>query len=124
MAADAVNDFVDSFRWPLQQPLVASPHRLRVTGKINYDADNDFVPKRSARLAAKSKFRELKPEAQVRKVMMKRLGLETLIEVPDEASFEEFQQAFALSLLPMMRETMDALFPIRRGYKGAAVANA
>jgi len=103
MAADVVKNFIDSFRWPLQQPLVASPPRVRVTRKINYDADDDFVPKRSARLAAKSKFREPKPEAQARKVMMKRIGLETPTEVLDAASFKEFQQAFALRLSPMTR---------------------
>ena len=124
MAADVVKDFIDSFRRPLQQPLVASPPRLRVTRKINYDVDDDFVPKCSAQLAAKSKFREPKPEAQARKVMMKRIGLETPTEVPDEASFEEFQQAFALLISPMTRKAMDALFPIRRGMKGAAVADA
>jgi hypothetical protein len=124
MAADVVKDFIGSFRRPLQQPLVASPPRLKVTKKINYDADDDFVPKRSARLAAKSKFREPKPKAQARKVMMKRLGLKTPMEVPDAASFEEFQRAFALPLSPMTREAMDALFPIRRGMKGAAVAEA
>jgi hypothetical protein len=70
------------------------------------------------------KFREPNPKAQVRKVMMKRLGLETPTEVPDDASFEEFQQAFALPLSPMTREVMDALFPIRRSMQGAAVNDA
>ena len=124
MAADVIKGFIDSFRRPLQQPLVASPPRLRVTRKVNYDVDDDFVPKRCARLAAKSKFREPKPEAEARKVMMKRLGLETPTKVPDAASFEEFQQAFALPLSPMTREAMDWLVLIRRGMKGAAVADA
>ena len=78
----------------------------------------DFVPKRSARLATKSKFWKPKPEARVRKVMMKRLGFEIPTEVPNQASFEEFQQAFALPLSPMKREAIDALFPIRRRRKG------
>jgi hypothetical protein len=39
------------------------------------------------RLAAKSKFREPKPKAQARKVMMKRLGVEVETQLPDEASF-------------------------------------
>jgi hypothetical protein len=48
-------------------------------------------------LAAKSRHREQKPEAQARKVVMKRLGLEEVpTELPDEASFEEFQTAFIL----------------------------
>jgi hypothetical protein len=74
---------------------LSSPPRLRRTGAERAWAgeldDSELVPKRSARLAAKSKYREQKPEAQVRKVMMKRLGLEEVeTELPDEASFEEF----------------------------------
>jgi hypothetical protein len=76
--------------------------------------DSELIPKRSARLAAKSKYREQKPAAQARKVMMKRLGLEDVpTELPDEASFEEFQTAFAPPLSMSMREAMLALFPGR-----------
>jgi hypothetical protein len=72
-----------------------------------------LVPKRSARLATKSRHREQKPEAQTRKVM-KRLGLEEVeTELPDEASFEEFQTAFALPLSMSTREAMQVLFPGR-----------
>jgi hypothetical protein len=56
--------------------------------------------------------------------MIKKLGLETPTEVPDQASFEEFQQAFTLALSPMTREAMDALFPARRRLKLAAVTDA
>jgi len=73
--------------------------------------DSDLVPKRSARLAAKSRHREQKPEAQVRKVMMKRLRLEVETELPNEASFEEFQSAFKLPLSTSTREAMQVLFP-------------
>ena len=74
--------------------------------------DSELVPKRSARLAAKSRHREQKPEAQARKVMMKRLGLEEVeTELPDEASFEEFQTAFVLPLSTSTREAMQILFP-------------
>jgi hypothetical protein len=53
--------------------------------------DSELVPKRSARLAAKSRHVEQKPEAQTRKVMMKCLELEEVeTELPDEVSFEEF----------------------------------
>ena len=52
--------------------------------------DEELVPKRSARLAAKSKYKAARPEAQARKVTMKRLGMEVDTELPDEASFEEF----------------------------------
>jgi hypothetical protein len=47
--------------------------------------DLEPVPKRSARLATKSRHREQKPESQARKVMMKRLGLEEKTKLPDES---------------------------------------
>jgi hypothetical protein len=72
--------------------------------------DSELIPKRSARLAAKSRHREPKPEAQERKVMMKRLGLEVETELPNEASFDEFQTTFTLPLSTSMREAMQAFF--------------
>jgi hypothetical protein len=45
-------------------------------------------------LVAKSKYKEEKPEAQARKVMMKCLGIEVETQLPEEASFQEFQTAF------------------------------
>jgi hypothetical protein len=91
-----------------------SPPRLRRTRAAKARAgeldDSELVPKRSARLAAKSRHREPKPEAQARKVMMKRLGLEVETELPDEASFDEFQTVFTLPLIATTREAMEALF--------------
>ena len=51
-----VQSFIEAFKRPLQQPLIASPPRLRITKDPNVADDDDIVPKRSARLAAKSKF--------------------------------------------------------------------
>ena len=48
-------------------------------------------------------------------------GFETSTEVPNQASFEEFKQAFALLLSPMKEEAMDVLSPCMRCKKGAAV---
>jgi hypothetical protein len=42
--------------------------------------------------------------------MMKHLGLEVETELPDEASFDEFQTAFTLPLSTTMREAMEAFF--------------
>ena len=99
-------------------PVLSSPPRLRLTRAARARAgeldDSELVPKRSARLAAKSRHREQKPEAQARKVMMKRLWLEEVeTELPDEASFEEFQTAFVLPLSMSTREAMQVLFPGR-----------
>jgi hypothetical protein len=114
-ATTSIEDFIAAFKKPLTQPILLSPPRLRRTRAERARAgeldDSELVPKRSARLAAKSKHREQKPEAQARKVMMKRLGLEEVVtELPDEASFKEFQTAFALPLSASTREAMQVLF--------------
>jgi hypothetical protein len=108
-----IDDFISTFRKPLPQPVLSSPPRLRVTrsARARTIEDIELVPKRSARLAAKSKYREQKPEAQARKVMMKRLGVELETQLSDEASFQEFQTAFKLPLSLSTREAMLVLFP-------------
>ena len=68
-----------------------SPPRLRITKDPKAADDDDIVPKRSARLAAKSKFKATKLDAQARKVLLKKLRLVIKMAKPDVASFEEFQ---------------------------------
>lgn len=84
-------DFVASFKKPLMPPMIQSPPRLRITWAVRARSDgvddSELVPNRSARLAAKSKNRLHQPEAQARKVMMKRVGVEVETQLPDEASF-------------------------------------
>lgn len=60
-----VEDFINSFKKPLMQPILLSPPRLRTTraARAKEIEDEDLTPKCSARLVAKSKFREAKPEA-------------------------------------------------------------
>jgi hypothetical protein len=55
--------FVDTFKKGLDQPLLSTPI-LRATRRNRSVVDDDFVPKRSTRLIAKSGFRELRPEAE------------------------------------------------------------
>ena len=117
-AATPTEDFITAFKKPLTMPVLSSPPRLRLTqaarARVGELDDSDLVPKRSARLAAKSRHREHKPEAQAWKVTMKRLGLEEVeTELPDETSFEEFQTAFALPLSASTWEAMQVLFPGR-----------
>jgi len=108
VATMLVEEFISTFRLPLPQPVLLSTPRPRMTRaeKARVLEDDELVPKRSARLAAKSKYRAARPEAQARKVMNKRLGVEVETELPDEASFEEFQTAFKLPLAPSTREAM------------------
>lgn len=60
-------DFVASFKKPLLPPVIHSPPRLRTTRATGVRSggmdDSELVPKRSARLEAKSKNRLHQPEA-------------------------------------------------------------
>jgi hypothetical protein len=109
-----IDDFVSTFRKPLSQAILSSPPRLKITRSARERDNEELIPKWSTRLAAKSRFREPKPKAQARKVMMKRLGVEVETQLPDEASFQEFQEAFTLPLTPSKREAMEVLFPLRK----------
>ena len=77
-AVTSTEDFIAAFKKPLMMPVLSSPPRLRLTRADRARAeeldDSELVPKRSARLAAKSRQKEQKLEAQARKVMMKCLG--------------------------------------------------
>jgi hypothetical protein len=118
-AATSTEDFIAAFKKPHSTPILLSPPRpwrTRVARAWVGELDDlELFPKRNARLAAKSRYREPKPEAQARKVMMKKLGVKVETQLPDEASFDEFQTAFALPLSSSTREVMNVLlFPGRK----------
>lgn len=83
------DEFIATFMKPLEQPILLSPPRLCKTwaAKAREQTDEELIPKRSARLVAKCKSRDPRPEAQARKVMMRRIGLNTETVKPDEATF-------------------------------------
>lgn len=62
---EPTDSFINSFKKGFDTPILSTPI-LRVTRKKGTQ-DEDFVPKRSIRLAAKSGYRELRPEKQVHK---------------------------------------------------------
>lgn len=101
-----MDEFISALKKPLLQLVLLKTPKARVTRskRARERRDAELVPKRSVRLVTKSKSRAPRLEAQARKVMMKRLGVEVEIELPDEVSFDEFQMAFKLSLLPSTRE--------------------
>ena len=119
-----VGNFVDSLRVPLQAPVLSSTPPRRITKAADKADDDGWIPKRSARLAAKSKFRAAKPEAQARHVMMKKLGLEVQTEVPDEPSFDEFHAALKFPLNSSTKEAMQVLFHGRKQLALGAVSAA
>ncbi|CAD6221411.1 unnamed protein product [Miscanthus lutarioriparius] len=88
-----IEDFITAFKKPLAQPVILSPPWPRLTR------------------AARSRAQEPDVEELARKVMMKRLGVEIETQLPDEASFDEFQTAFASPLSSSTREAMQVLFP-------------
>jgi hypothetical protein len=55
--ASSVEDFIASYKKPLTQPILPSTRRLRTTKAARVAEDEDWISKRSARLAAKSRFR-------------------------------------------------------------------
>lgn len=106
----SADSFINRFKKPLQEPVLQTTPTLRTTKAIHDLVDDEWIPKHSVRLAAKSKFREAKPEVQARKVMMKRLGLQIETKDPDEASFDEFHTAFRRLVSLVTREAMQVLF--------------
>jgi hypothetical protein len=110
------DEFISALKKPLQQPILPTTPKPRKTRseRARELSDAELIPKRSIRLAKKSKNRAPRPEAQARKVMMKRLGMEVETEDPDEASFDEFQTAFKLPLPSPTREAMEVLLHGRK----------
>ena len=53
--AASVASFIDSLKLPLEEPLVCTPPRARTAKNV----DDDWIPRRSDRLAAMSAFRDL-----------------------------------------------------------------
>jgi phosphatidylserine decarboxylase len=53
--------------------------------------------------------------------MIKRFDVEVETQLPDEASFDEFQMAFTLPLAPSTREAMQVLFPGRNRWASSVV---
>jgi hypothetical protein len=113
-ASTSVDDFIQSFVKPLPVPIILSPPRLRQTRVPRQRDDSELVPKRSARLAAKSKHRAPNPEVQARRVKLKRIGAYEENEEPDTASYDEYMTAFAPPLSSSTREAMEVLYPGRK----------
>lgn len=64
---DPALSFLDAIRLPLDDPVLLTPLRTRVT---RTPADDEWVPRRSTRLAAKSAFRDPVPERQAKRVLI------------------------------------------------------
>jgi hypothetical protein len=116
-----IDEFIASFAKPLETPIIISPPRLRQTRAQRQRDDSELVPKRSARLAAKSRHRATNPEVQARRIMLRRIGAEEEgigaeegVNTPDTASYDDYMTTFAPPLPSPTREAMQVLYPGRR----------
>jgi hypothetical protein len=110
--AASVAAFIDSMRLPLQEPLIKTPPRARTARAI----DDDWIPRRSDRLAAKSAFRDPQPEKQARRVMLNKWAGRpdhVVTNTPDATISAKFHEIFADPISSSKREALRAIFPMR-----------
>ncbi|KAK8458054.1 hypothetical protein SEVIR_3G293402v4 [Setaria viridis] len=112
--AASVAAFIDSMRLPLQEPLIKSPPRTRTSRVV----DDDWIPRRSVRLAAKSAFRDPNHEKQARRVLMNKWAGRpegAVTNTPDDMIATKFHEAFANAHPSSRREAMREFFRLRGG---------
>ena len=97
--------------------LVASPPR-----RSSRQQPQDFVIRRSERLAKKSRHQDTNPAMQAQNVMMRKLGITSDIHPPDASAFQQFEEAFTSSLSASHCEALDALLPTGMGRLATEVA--
>lgn len=115
-----VISFADSLRLPLEEPLLRTAPRVRVSK----DVDDWWVPRRSDRLAAKSAFRDPQPEKQAKRVLLNkwtRRPEETVATTPDAMIATKFHETFTVPLSSSKRAAMRELFPRRAGRSKAVL---
>jgi hypothetical protein len=91
--AASLQSFIASLKLPLEEPLIASSPRCRVS-RLD---DSAFVPRCSDRLAAKSIYRDPNLEKQVKRVLLNKWRHEPVngSQTPDPAIAAKFHKTFA-----------------------------
>jgi hypothetical protein len=105
-----LQNFIASLKLPLEEPLIASSPRRRVS-RLD---DSVFVPRRSDRLAAKSIHRDPNPEKQAKRVLVNKWRCEPTNGslTPDSAIAAKFHETFAGPLSASKQAAMCELFPM------------
>lgn len=107
--AISVTSFIQSLKLPVHD-LVTSPPRLRVSCCV----DSVSIPRRIVRLAAKTAWRDLKPEVQASKVLLRKWRPTTANSMPktlDTLVADRFRKTFSEPLLlSAKRESLRELF--------------
>jgi hypothetical protein len=109
----SVEDFIASLKLPLETPLIQSPPRLHVS-RI---PDENWVPRRSERLAAMSGFRDPNPEKQAKRVLLGKWqpsasALRSAPATPDATIAARFCETFRVPLSSSKREALQELYPL------------
>lgn len=109
------SSFADSLRLPLDAPILQTPPP---TASFHND---DWVPRRSIRLAGKAPFRDPDPERQAKRVLISKWSSTAPAPRTDASVDAKFREAFALPLSPSKRSAMNHFYPARggRGRRGS-----
>jgi hypothetical protein len=107
-----VHEFIVGLKLPLEQPLIQSPPRLRVS---HVPVEN-LVSCRSDRLAAKSVYRDPNPEKRTKWVLLNKWHPSSSAPqaspvTPDASITTRFHDTFQELLSSSKRATMRDLFP-------------
>lgn len=114
--------FIDSLRLPLGEPLVESTPIRHVSRRVS-----PIVPRRSVRIPALTHHRDLRPEIQAKKVMLRKwrpAARSPSPLSPDNSYNVKFRRHFREPLSSSRCEAMRELFPSRRRWSAARARNA
>jgi hypothetical protein len=106
----SVTAFIDSFRLPLEEPMIKATPRAWIPRR----RDADWTPRRSVRLAAKAASRDPNPERQAKRILINKWKPGHVnSDTPDSTVHSEFRKVFAETSPTARREAMSILFPLR-----------
>jgi len=110
--------FVNRITAPIPPPIIKTP-RLRAPWR----RVQPELLRRSSRLAAKSQGRLHKPDLQAKRVLLRKMGIQTEAEMTDLGSFWQLRSILDGPITEETQEAFDALFP-EDGYNGPALLEA
>jgi hypothetical protein len=102
--------FINAIKLPLQECLLQAPPHPRARRR----APENWTPRRSDRLAAKSVFRDPNPEKQAKRVLVNKWEGrpdDVVTNTPDASIAVKFHAAFGGPVSTRKREYMRELFP-------------
>jgi len=105
----------------ITEPILVEPPRLRVPRRSRAVESTSSQPRRSGRLAAKSRCRAFNPIVQAQNVLMAKLGVrqqDQASQADAEGDFDEYMALFDGPLSESKREAIRMLFPAGSAIEG------